>query len=281
MNKKVIFTDHSNELLTSYLRDISKYKILSQDEIACLIEKAQKGDELAKNEVVQSNLRFVITIAKQFQNRGIPLIDLISAGNLGLIKAVDKFDSTKGTTFLSYAVWWIRQTIYNSIYWQSREIRLPMSQQLIIINIVDATNKFYQINHRQPSSEEISEMIDVPREQIDYLSQFFNNSVSVDDFIGGDEENSQMCDIIPDGEPSLDELINKQYIGAELDKILSTLSVREHDLICMLFGIGMPVVNVKVVAEMYGVCGERIRQMKEGALKKLRKKYGNKLKELI
>jgi RNA polymerase primary sigma factor len=156
-----------------------------------------------------------------------------------------------------------------------------MSQQLIIINIVDATNKFYQINHRQPSSEEISEMIDVPREQIDYLSQFFNNSVSVDDFIGGDEENSQMCDIIPDGEPSLDELVNKQYIGAELDKILSTLSVREHDLICMLFGIGMPVVNAKVVAEMYGVCGERIRQMKEGALKKLRKKYGNKLKELI
>jgi RNA polymerase primary sigma factor len=156
-----------------------------------------------------------------------------------------------------------------------------MSQQLIIINIVDATNKFYQINHRQPSSEEISEMIDVPREQIDYLSQFFNPSVSVDDFIGGDEENSQMCDIIPDGEPSLDEIVNKQYIGAELDKILSTLSVREHDLICMLFGIGMPAVNAKVVAEMYGVCGERIRQMKEGALKKLRKKYGNKLKELI
>ena len=208
-------------------------------------------------------------------------MDLISAGNLGLIKAVDKFDSAKGTTFLSYAVWWIRQTIYNSIYWQSREIRLPMSQQLIIINIVDATNKFYQINHRQPSSEEISEMIDVPREQIDYLSQFFNPSVSVDDFIGGDEENNQMCDIIPDGEPSLDELINKQYIGAEFDKILSTLSVREHDLICMLFGIGMPTVNAKVVAEMYGVCGERIRQMKEGALKKLRKKYGNKLKELI
>lgn len=281
MNKKVIFTDHSNELLTSYLRDISKYKILSQDEIACLIEKAQEGDELAKNEVVQSNLRFVITIAKQFQNRGIPLMDLISAGNLGLIKAVDKFDATKGTTFLSYAVWWIRQTIYNSIYWQSREIRLPMSQQLIIINIVDATNKFYQINHRQPSSEEISEMIDVPREQIDYLSQFFNTSVSVDDFIGGDEENSQMCDIIPDGEPGLDEIVNKQYIGAELDKILSTLSVREHDLICMLFGIGMPAVNAKIVAEMYGVCGERIRQMKEGALKKLRKKYGNKLKELI
>ena len=202
-------------------------------------------------------------------------------GNLGLITAIDKFDPMRGFKLSTYAVWWIRQTIYNSIYWQSREIRLPMSQQLIIINIVDATNKFYQINHRQPSSEEISEMIDVPREQIDYLSQFFNTSVSVDDFIGGDEENSQMCDIIPDGEPSLDELVNKQYIGAELDKILSTLSVREHDLICMLFGIGMPVVNAKVVAEMYGVCGERIRQMKEAALGKLKKKFSHQLAGLL
>ena len=131
MSKRIIFTDHSNELLTSYLRDISKYKILTQDEVACLIEKAQKGDSKAKNEVVQSNLRFVVTIAKQFQNRGIPLMDLISSGNEGLIKSVDKYDATKGTTFLSYAVWWIRQCIYNSIYWQAREIRLPMSQQLI------------------------------------------------------------------------------------------------------------------------------------------------------
>ena len=281
MSKKIIFTDHSNELLTSYLKDISKYKILSQDEVTCLIEKAQQGDELAKNKVVQSNLRFVITIAKQFQNRGIPLMDLISSGNEGLIKAVSKYDPSKGTTFLSYAVWWIRQSIYNSIYWQAKEIRLPMSQQLIIINIVDATNKFYQVNHRQPSSEEISEMIDVPREQIDYLSQFFNNSVSIDDYIGNDEDNSQVCDIIPDGEPSLDDIVNKEYITKELNTILSCLSVREHDLICMLFGIGMPSVNSKIIAEMFGVSGERVRQIKENALNKLRKQYGNTIKNLL
>lgn len=281
MSKKIIFTDHSNELLTSYLRDISKYKILSQDEVTCLIEKAQQGDELAKNKVVQSNLRFVITIAKQFQNRGIPLMDLISSGNEGLIKAVSKYDPSKGTTFLSYAVWWIRQSIYNSIYWQAKEIRLPMSQQLIIINIVDATNKFYQVNHRQPSSEEISEMIDVPREQIDYLSQFFNNSVSIDDYIGNDEDNSQVCDVIPDGEPSLDDIVNKEYITKELNTILSCLSVREHDLICMLFGIGMPSVNSKIIAEMFGVSGERVRQIKENALNKLRKQYGNTIKNLL
>jgi RNA polymerase primary sigma factor len=281
VSKKVIFTDHSNELLTSYLRDISKYKILSQDEIACFIEKAQQGDDNAKNEVIQSNLRFVVTIAKQFQNRGIPLMDLISSGNEGLIKAVSKYDVTKGTTFLSYAVWWIRQCIYNSIYWQGREIRLPMSQQLILISMVDATNKFYQINHRSPSSEELSEMIDVPREQIDYLSQFFNSAVSVDDYIGGDEDNNQVCDVIPDGEPMLDELINKEYITKEIKDILEELPIRERDLICMYFGIGMPAVNRKTIELMYGVGNERIRQIKESALNKLRKKHGNKLKQLL
>ena len=281
MNKKIIFTDHSNELLTSYLKDISRYKILSQDEITCLIEKAQKGDELAKNKVIQANLRFVVTIAKQFQNRGIPLMDLISSGNIGLVKAVDKFDITKGTTFLSYAVWWIRQCIYNSIYWQSREIRLPMSQQLILINIIDATNKFYQINCRMPSSEELSELINTSVEQIDYLSQFFNSSVSVDDFIGGDEENNQMCDVIPDGEPSLDDIVNKDFLKTELQRILKDLTIREHDLLCMYFGIGMPVVHKTIIADMYGIGLERVRQIKEGALTKLRKKYGEKLKQMI
>ena len=277
MSKKVIFTDHSNELLTSYLRDISKYKILPQDEIACLIEKAQQGDELAKNKVIQANLRFVVTIAKQFQNRGIPLMDLISSGNMGLVKAVDKYDVTKGTNFLSYAVW----CIYNSIYWQAREIRLPMSQQLILINIIDATNKFYQINCRQPSSEEISELIGIPVEQIDYLSQFFNSSVSVDDFIGGDEENNQMCDIIPDGEPPLEDVVNKEFLYKELKSILSDLTIREHDLLCMYFGIGMPLIHKNVIADMYGIGLERVRQIKESALAKLRKKYGTKLKHMI
>lgn len=281
VSKKVIFTDHSNELLTSYLKDISKYKILPQDEIACLIKKAQQGDELAKNKVVQANLRFVVTIAKQFQNRGIPLMDLISSGNMGLVKAVDKYDVTKGTNFLSYAVWWIRQCIYNSIYWQAREIRLPMSQQLILINIIDATNKFYQINCRQPSSEEISELIGIPVEQIDYLSQFFNSSVSVDDFIGGDEENNQMCDIIPDGEPPLEDVVNKEFLYKELKSILSDLTIREHDLLCMYFGIGMPLIHKNVIADMYGIGLERVRQIKESALAKLRKKYGAKLKQMM
>lgn len=281
MPKKVIFTDRSNSLLASYLKDISKYKILDPDEIVKLVKSAQEGDSIAKEKVVQSNLRFVVTIAKQFQNRGIPLMDLISSGNEGLIKAIDKFDVTRGVTFLSYAVWWIRQSIYNSIYWQAREIRLPMSQQLLVISILDATNKFLQTNCRNPSSEEISEITGIPRDQIDYLSQFFNKLVSVDDFIGGDEENSQVCDIIPDGEPLLDEQVNKSYVTKELESLLSKLTVREHDLMCMLFGIGMPSVNPKIIAEMYGVGNERIRQMKEEALAKLRRRFSNQLKNLL
>lgn len=281
MPKKVIFTDRSNSLLASYLKDISKYKILDLDEIVKLVKSAQEGDSIAKEKVVQSNLRFVVTIAKQFQNRGIPLMDLISSGNEGLIKAIDKFDVTRGVTFLSYAVWWIRQSIYNSIYWQAREIRLPMSQQLLVISILDATNKFLQTNCRNPSSEEISEITGIPRDQIDYLSQFSNKLVSVDDFIGGDEENSQVCDIIPDGEPLLDEQVNKSYVTKELESLLSKLTVREHDLMCMLFGIGMPSVNPKIIAEMYGVGNERIRQMKEGALAKLRRRFSNQLKNLL
>lgn len=281
MNKKIIFTDRSDSLLTSYLKDISKYPILDSDEIIRLIGEAQKGDDIAREKIIKSNLRFVVTIAKQFQNRGIPLMDLISSGNEGLMKAIDKFDPTRGVTFLSYAVWWIRQSIYNSIYWQAREIRLPMSQQLLVISILDATNKFLQSHDRNPSSEELSEITDIPREQIDYLAQFSNKLVSVDDFIGGDEENSQVCDIIPDGEELLDEQVNKSYVTKELENLLSKLTIREHDLLCMLFGIGMAPVNPKIIADMYGVGGERIRQMKEGALAKLRRRFSNQLKNLL
>ena len=281
MIKKVIFTDRTDTVLNAYLRDISKFKILDNSEIVKLIESAQQGDEAAREKVIKSNLRFVVTIAKQFQNRGIPLMDLISEGNCGLCKAIDKFDSNKGVTFLSYAVWWIRQCIFNSIYWHGKDIRLPMSQQMLVISITDATTKFLQKHHRNPSSIELSEITGIAVEQIDYLAQFNNKVVSVDEFIGGDEENSQVCDIIPDGEPLLDEQINKEYITKELERYLSKLTIREHDLLCMYYGIGMSPVNPKVIQNMFGVGGERIRQMKEKALDKLKRRFNDKLKNLM
>ena len=274
-------TNRETASLDKYLQEIGKVDLITADEEVELAQRIKAGDQRALEKLTKANLRFVVSVAKQYQNQGLTLPDLINEGNLGLIKAAQRFDETRGFKFISYAVWWIRQSIYNSIYWQAREIRLPMSQQLLVISILDATNKFLQSHDRNPSSEEISEMTDIPREQIDYLAQFSNKLVSVDDFIGGDEENSQVCDIIPDGEDPLDEQVNKSYVTKELENLLSKLTIREHDLICMLFGIGMAPVNPKIIADMYGVGGERIRQMKEGALAKLRRRFSNQLKNLM
>lgn len=281
MQSKVIFTDNKDPLLVTYLRDISKYKILDSSEINELIIEAQKGNDAARNKVVNSNLRFVVTIAKQFQHRGVPLMDLIEAGNLGLIYSVDKFNVDKGFTFLSYAVWWIKQFIYKSIYWTSKVVRLPMSQQLLVNSITSTIESFIKEHHRNPSPMEISELTNIPLDQVDFLAQFSSKVVSIDDYIGGDEENNQICDIIPDNNVPLDDLLNHEYLSKELEKILGELSIREHDLLCMLFGIGIPPVNQKVIANMFGVGRERIRQMKEGALDKLRRRFSSKIQNIL
>ena len=281
MSKKIIYTDYKDELLNSYLKDISKYKVLDSSEVAILISKAQAGDEKARDQVITSNLRFVVTIAKQYQNRGIALMDLIEAGTEGLIKSVDKFDVNRGTVFLTYAGWWIKQCIYNTIYANGESIRLPISQRLLVIKILDATNKFTQKYSRNPSIEELVELTGIEAAQIDFLSQFSNKTLSIDDFVGGDEEGTQICDVIPDNEPLLDEQINRKFVLADLDNMIDTLSNREQDLIRMLFGIGMDPVDTKTVSEMFGVGKERIRQMKEAALGRLKKKFSNQLKGLI
>jgi RNA polymerase primary sigma factor len=279
--KKVIFTDRNNSVLTSYLKEVARYKILPQSEIVDLIDKAQKGDIEARDKVIKSNIRFVITIAKQYQNRGIPLLDLISSGNEGLIKAVSMFKSNRGTPFLSYAVFWIKQCILNSIYWQGSEIRLPLSQQIIVNACREESTKFMQKHNREPSSEELSELTGYGIAQIDYLMQFINMKVSsVDDFIDS-EESYQVGDTIPDDEVLPDEEINKEYMSKELDKILAKLPIREEDIIRMTFGIGLPKVAPKQICEMFGVTSERIRQMKESGLKKLRTKYKSKIKDIL
>lgn len=281
MSKKVIFTDYKDDLLNSYLKDISKYKVLDTSEVAILISRAQQGDEAARNKVITSNLRFVVTIAKQYQNRGVPLMDLIAAGTEGLIKSVDKFDTTRGTVFLTYAGWWIKQCIYNTIYAHGEEIRLPISQRLIVIKILDATNKFLQTHSRNPSVEELVELTGVDAAQIDFLSQYSNKLLSIDDFIGGDEEGNQLCDVIPDDEAPLDDQINRKFVLSDLDNMLDTLSNREQDLLRMYFGIGMDPVDSKTISEMFGVGKERIRQMKETALRRLKKKFYHQLKGLV
>lgn len=281
MSKPIIFTDHTDPILTAYLKEISKFPIYPANEIVKFIEKAQNGDLEARDIVVRSNLRFVVTIAKQWQGRGVPLMDLISEGNNGLLYAIGKFDINRGTPFISYAVHWIKQYIYQAIYWNGREIRLPVSQQVKIIQLLKADSDFAKSNLRNPSPSELSEITGIDEEDIHFLSQFSNKLISVDDFLGGDPENNQICDVIPDREPLLDETINKEYLHEQLEKILSKLSIREHDIICLLFGLGREPLENKVIGDLFGVGTERIRQIKENALKKLRSRYGDQIKQLL
>ena len=281
MSKPIIFTDHTDPVLTAYLKEISKFPIYPANEIVKFIEKAQNGALEARDIVVQSNLRFVVTIAKQWQGRGVPLMDLISEGNNGLLYAIEKFDINRGTPFISYAVHWIKQYIYQAIYWTGREIRLPVSQQVKIIQLLKAGADFAKSNLRNPSPSELSEITGIDEEDINFLSQFSNKLISVDDFLGGDSENNQVCDVIPDREPLLDETINKEYLYEQLEKILSKLSIREHDIICLFFGLGREPLENKVIGDLFGVGTERIRQIKENALKKLRNKYGDQIKQLL
>ena len=281
MSKPIIFTDHTDPILTAYLKEISKFPIYPANEIVKFIEKAQNGDLEARDIVVRSNLRFVVTIAKQWQGRGVPLMDLISEGNNGLLYAIGKFDINRGTPFISYAVHWIKQYIYQAIYWTGREIRLPVSQQVKIIQLLKAEADFAKSNLRNPSPSELSEITGIDEEDINFLSQFSNKLISVDDFLGGDSENNQVCDVIPDKEPLLDETINKEYLYEQLEKILSKLSIREHDIICLFFGLGREPLENKVIGDLFGVGTERIRQIKENALKKLRNKYGDQIKQLL
>ena len=281
MSKPIIFTDHTDPILTAYLKEISKFPIYPANEIVKFIEKAQNGDLEARDIVVRSNLRFVVTIAKQWQGRGVPLMDLISEGNNGLLYAIEKFDINRGTPFISYAVHWIKQYIYQAIYWTGREIRLPVSQQVKIIQLLKAEADFAKSNLRNPSPSELSEITGIDEEDINFLSQFSNKLISVDDFLGGDSEYNQVCDVIPDKEHLLDETINKEYLYEQLEKILSKLSIREHDIICLFFGLGREPLENKVIGDLFGVGTERIRQIKENALKKLRNKYGDQIKQLL
>lgn len=220
-------------------------------------------------------------MAKRWQGRGVPLMDLISEGNNGLIYSIEKFDVNRGTPFISYAVHWIKQYIYQAVYWTGKEIRLPVSQQVKVTQLLKSEAEFIKSYHRKPSTKELSELTGIDESDINFLAQFSNKLISVDDFLGGDSENNQVCDVIPDGEPLLDEIVNKEYLYNELEKVLSHLTIREHDIICMLFGIGREPMENKIIGDMFGVGTERIRQIKENALNKLRSRYGDKLKHLL
>jgi RNA polymerase primary sigma factor len=269
-------TDRNNISLNDYLKDISKIKMLTPEQEKEVGKLAKEGDRKAIDKLTTSNLRFVISVAKQYQGQGLDLIDLIQAGNTGLIEAANRFDVDKGYRFISYAVWWIRQAIIQALSDNSRTIRLPISQIHIIAKINKAISEFEQLHNRRPSNEELEKIVDIPAHKIDKIMSSESKVVSIDTPFK-DEEEGTLVDVIPNANsPKADNIINEEYKKKEINMLLNTLSDREHDVIRMYFGIGCYPCTLDDIGEKFGVTYERARQIKESALKNL-----SKLKSLL
>ena len=264
-------TDRNNISLNDYLKDISKIKMLTPEQEKEVGKLAKAGDRKAIDKLTTSNLRFVISVAKQYQGQGLDLIDLIQAGNTGLIEAANRFDVDKGYRFISYAVWWIRQAIIQALSDNSRTIRLPISQIHIIAKINKAISEFEQLHNRRPSNEELEKIVDIPAHKIDKIMSSESKVVSIDTPFK-DEEEGTLVDVIPNtNSPKADNIINEEYKKKEINMLLNTLSDREHDVIRMYFGIGCYPCTLDDIGEKFGVTYERARQIKESALKNLSK----------
>ncbi len=263
-------TNRESEALEKYLSEIGKEELLSSDEEVELAQRIRKGDQQALERLTKSNLRFVVSVAKQYQNQGLALPDLINEGNMGLIKAAEKFDETRGFKFISYAVWWIRQSILQAIAEQSRIVRLPLNQVGSMNKINKMLSKFEQENERRPSIDEISEQIDLPEDKIDAAMQISSRHVSVDaPFVDG-EDNSLLDVLVNDNAPMADRELVKESLQAEITNALQMLNERERNIIRAFYGIGEPELTLEEIGHKYGLTRERVRQIKEKAIRRLR-----------
>ena len=270
-------TNRESASLDKYLQEIGREELVSPEEEVELAQRIRKGDQKALEKLTKANLRFVVSVAKQYQNQGLSLPDLINEGNLGLIKAAEKFDETRGFKFISYAVWWIRQSILQALAEQSRIVRLPLNQVGSLNKINKALSKFEQENERQPSSEELSEMIDVPKDKISDTLRVSGRHVSVDaPFVEG--EYNSLLDVLPnDDSPSADRGLVNESLNTEIERALSTLSSREREIIKSFFGIGCQEMTLEEIGERFGLTRERVRQIKEKAIRRLKSPNRSKL----
>jgi RNA polymerase primary sigma factor len=263
-------TNRESESLEKYLQEIGREDLLSTDEEVELAQRIRKGDRKALDKLTKANLRFVVSVAKQYQNQGLSLPDLINEGNLGLIKAAEKFDETRGFKFISYAVWWIRQSILQAIAEQSRIVRLPLNQVGSVNKINRILNKFEQENERRPSVDEISEQIDLPEEKVGEAMLANTRHVSVDaPFIDG-EDNSLLDVLVNDNAPMADRQLVIESLRSEISNVLQTLNERERCVIKAFYGIGEPEMTLEEIGNKYGLTRERVRQIKEKAIRRLR-----------
>lgn len=269
-------TNRESVSLEKYLQEISKEEMISAEEEVELAQRIRKGDQKALERLTRANLRFVVSVAKQYQNQGMSLPDLINEGNLGLLKAAERFDETRGFKFISYAVWWIRQSILQAISEQSRIVRLPLNQVGSYNKINREISKFEQLNERRPSLHEIAENIDLPTEKIDEAMSVSGHHVSVDAPFAEGEDNSLLDVMVNEDIPSTDKELVIESLKSEIRHALSILSERERKVIEDSYGINGQELTLEEIGVKYGLSRERVRQIKEKAIRKLRSCTKNK-----
>ncbi|MGM9774655.1 MAG: RNA polymerase sigma factor RpoD/SigA [Candidatus Egerieousia sp.] len=270
-------TNRESASLDKYLQEIGREERISVEDEVELAQRIKKGDQAALEKLTKANLRFVVSVAKQYQNQGLSLPDLINEGNLGLIKAAQKFDETRGFKFISYAVWWIRQSILQALAEQSRIVRLPLNQVGALNKINKELNRFEQENERQPSSEELSELLDTSKDKIADTMRISGRHVSVDaPFVEG-EDNSLLDVLVNNDSPSADKGLLNESLNKEIERALSTLTERERNIIKYFFGIGCQEKTLEEIGETFKLTRERVRQIKEKAIRRLRNSARSKL----
>lgn len=270
-------TNRESASLDKYLQEIGKEELLTVDEEVELAQRIRKGDRKALDRLTKANLRFVVSVAKQYQNQGLSLPDLINEGNVGLIKAAEKFDETRGFKFISYAVWWIRQNILQAIAEQSRIVRLPLNQVGSMNKINRMLNKFEQENERRPSIEEISEETDIPTDKIDDAMKTTGRHVSVDAPFSEGEDGGLLDVLVNDNTPMADQQLVQESLKAEINSVLQSLNERERNVIEAFYGINRPEMTLDEIGTQYGLTRERVRQIKEKAIRRLRNNTNNNL----
>lgn len=270
-------TNRESASLDKYLQEIGHEELLTTDQEVELAQRIRKGDKRALERLTKANLRFVVSVAKQYQNQGLSLPDLINEGNVGLIKAAEKFDETRGFKFISYAVWWIRQSILQAIAEQSRLVRLPLNQVGSVNKITRELNKFEQEHERKPSVDEIAERVDLPEDKIADAMKANSRHVSMDAPIA-DGEDSSMIDFLSGDSSNTDRELAIESLKAEVSRILKLLTDKEQKVLRAFFGIdGSPEMTLDEIGEKYNLTRERVRQIKEKALCRLRHNTKNKL----
>ena len=264
-------TSRDSASLDKYLQEIGREALLPVEEEVELSQRIRKGDRRALDKLVRANLRFVVSVAKQYQNQGLSLPDLINEGNVGLIKAAEKFDETRGFKFISYAVWWIRQSILQALAEQSRIVRLPLNQVSAVNKITKAMTKFEQEFERKPSADELAELVNELPEKITDSLRASGRHVSVDaPFVEG-EENSLLDVMTNPDSPMADKGLVSESLSTEIDRALGVLNEREKQIIERSFGINnQPEMTLEEIGETFGLTRERVRQIREKAIRKLR-----------